>query len=96
MGVEPLPFKTNLIVLKNIMQSNKIEKFLHVSALGIENALESKYAKSKLDGEKKVLNNFLDVNKLFTSKNVLTFKKVLTSNLFLTSKKLLSSNLYLT
>ena len=32
----------------------KIEKFIHLSALGIENALDSKYAKSKLDGEKKI------------------------------------------
>ena len=45
-------------MLSSVANKNKIEKFLHVSALGIENALESKYAKSKLDGEKKVLNNF--------------------------------------
>ena len=31
----------------------KIEKFIHLSALGIENAKDSNYAKSKLDGEKK-------------------------------------------
>ncbi len=36
----------------------KIEKFIHLSSLGIEKALDSKYAKSKLDGEKKILGNF--------------------------------------
>ena len=36
----------------------KIEKFLHLSALGIENAKDSIYAQSKLKGEKEILNNF--------------------------------------
>ena len=36
----------------------KIEKFIHLSSLGIEKALDSKYAKSKLDGEKKIKKNF--------------------------------------
>ena len=31
----------------------KIEKFIHLSSLGIENASDSKYAMSKLEGEKK-------------------------------------------
>ena len=31
----------------------KIEKFIHLSSLGIENATDSKYAISKLEGEKK-------------------------------------------
>jgi NADH dehydrogenase len=35
-----------------------IEKFIHLSSLGIENATDSKYATSKLDGEKKVIKNF--------------------------------------
>ncbi len=35
-----------------------INKFIHLSALGIENAKDSKYAISKLEGEKKVIKNF--------------------------------------
>ena len=35
-----------------------LEKFVHLSALGIENAEESIYAQSKLKGEKEILNNF--------------------------------------
>ena len=35
-----------------------LEKFVHLSALGIENAGESIYAQSKLKGEKEILNNF--------------------------------------
>ena len=36
----------------------QIEKFIHLSALGIEKATDSKYALSKLEGEKRVLANF--------------------------------------
>ena len=36
----------------------KLEKFIHLSALGIENARDSIYAQSKLKGEKEILNNF--------------------------------------
>ena len=36
----------------------QIEKFIHLSALGIEKATDSKYALSKLEGEKKVKENF--------------------------------------
>ena len=36
----------------------KIEKFIHLSSLGIENAKDSFYATSKIDGEKKIKNNF--------------------------------------
>ena len=35
-----------------------MEKFVHLSALGIENAKDSIYAQSKLKGEKEILNNF--------------------------------------
>jgi NmrA-like family. len=35
-----------------------LEKFIHISALGIENAHDSRYANSKLDGEKRVKENF--------------------------------------
>ena len=37
---------------------NSIDQFIHVSALGIEEAFDSKYATSKLDGEMKVKENF--------------------------------------
>ena len=36
----------------------KLEKLIHLSALGIENAKDSIYAQSKLKGEKEILNNF--------------------------------------
>ena len=36
----------------------KLEKFVHLSALGIENAKDSIYAQSKLKGEKEILKNF--------------------------------------
>ena len=39
-------------------QKFKIEKFIQMSSLGIEKALDSKYATSKLNGEKKVIENF--------------------------------------
>ena len=35
-----------------------MSQFIHVSALGIEDAIDSKYALSKLDGENKVKQNF--------------------------------------
>ena len=41
----------NMLSMK--ANKHKIEKFIHLSALGIENATDSKYAKSKLEGEKK-------------------------------------------
>jgi NADH dehydrogenase len=36
----------------------KLKQFIHISALGIEKAIDSKYAMSKLEGEKKIINNF--------------------------------------
>ena len=36
----------------------KLEKFIHLSALGIEKAKDSKYAESKLEGEKRIKKNF--------------------------------------
>ncbi len=35
----------------------KLDKFIHLSSLGIEVATDSKYAQSKLKGEKKIINN---------------------------------------
>ncbi len=45
-------------MLSKIANKTGIEKFIHFSALGIEDAVKSKYAVSKLNGEKKVLENF--------------------------------------
>ena len=36
----------------------ELKQFIHVSALGIEKAIDSKYASSKLEGEKNIINNF--------------------------------------
>ena len=36
----------------------KIDKFIHLSALGIENAMDSKYAMSKIEGEDRIKRNF--------------------------------------
>jgi len=36
----------------------KLKQFIHISALGIDKAKDSKYAKSKLEGEKNILENF--------------------------------------
>ncbi len=36
----------------------KLKQFIHISALGVERALDSKYAKSKLEGEKNIITNF--------------------------------------
>ncbi len=48
--------------LAEFSKENKLDKFIHVSALGIESAKESKYASSKFNGEneiKKIFNNYV-------------------------------------
>ena len=45
-------------LLSQIAKKYKIQKLIHLSSLGIENALDSDYAKSKLEGEKKIKSNF--------------------------------------
>ncbi len=45
-------------LLSKICFDYKIEQFIHVSALGIEKAIDSKYAKTKLNGEKLIRENF--------------------------------------
>ncbi len=45
-------------LLSRIAAKKSIDQFIHVSALGIESAIDSKYAISKLAGEKKVKQNF--------------------------------------
>ena len=45
-------------ILSKYCRDNNVEQLIHLSALGVEKAIDSKYAKSKLDGEsalKKIL-----------------------------------------
>ena len=44
--------------LASLCQENNIEKFIHISSLGIEQATDSKYANSKLNGEKFIKEKF--------------------------------------
>ena len=46
------------MMLAKLAHQNKIQQLIHVSALGIEKALDSEYAISKLKGEKNVLKSF--------------------------------------
>ena len=45
-------------MLSTIAKQHNIDKFIHLSALGIDNSLDSNYAISKLEGEKKIKENF--------------------------------------
>ena len=45
-------------IISKICKQNNIKQFIHISALGIENAQDSKYARSKLEGEKEIKLNF--------------------------------------
>ena len=45
-------------VLAKLCKKNNFKHFIHLSALGINDATDSYYAKSKLDGEKEILRNF--------------------------------------
>ena len=45
-------------LLARLAKEYKLKNFIHLSALGINDALDSNYAKSKLDGEKNILNSF--------------------------------------
>ena len=47
-------------IISDLCHKHKIDKLIHLSALGIENAVNSKYAKSKLKGEIAVRQNFKD------------------------------------
>ncbi len=47
-------------MISSLCHKHKIDKFIHLSALGIENAKDSKYATSKLKGEIAVRENFKD------------------------------------
>mgnify|MGYP001179992556 CR=1 FL=1 len=45
-------------LLAKLSKEYKLENFIHLSALGINEAIESKYASSKLEGESKILKNY--------------------------------------
>ena len=46
------------LILSKLCKEFGLDKFVHLSALGISEATDSLYAKSKLDGEKNILENF--------------------------------------
>jgi len=45
-------------ILAKLCKEYKVLQFIHLSALGINNATDSNYAKSKLEGEANILKNF--------------------------------------
>ena len=45
-------------LLAKLCRKHSLENFIHISALGINEAIDSKYAISKLEGEKNILDNF--------------------------------------
>jgi uncharacterized protein YbjT (DUF2867 family) len=45
-------------LLSKLSKEYKLKHFIHLSALGINEATDSNYAKSKLEGEEKILKNF--------------------------------------
>jgi len=45
-------------LLSKLSKQNNLKHFIHLSALGINEAKDSNYAKSKLDGESNILKNF--------------------------------------
>ena len=45
-------------ILSKLSKEYKLKNFIHLSALGINDAIDSKYAKSKLEGEKEIIKNF--------------------------------------
>ena len=45
-------------ILAKLSKEYRLKHFVHLSALGINEATDSKYAKSKLEGEKYIFNNF--------------------------------------
>ena len=45
-------------ILAKLCKEYKVQQFIHLSALGINDAIDSKYAKSKLEGEVNIQKNF--------------------------------------
>ena len=45
-------------ILSKLSREYKLKNFIHLSALGINEAIDSEYARSKLEGEKEIIKNF--------------------------------------
>ena len=45
-------------ILAKLCKEYNLEHFIHLSALGVDKAIDSNYAKSKLEGEKEIFKNF--------------------------------------
>ena len=45
-------------ILAKLSKKNNLRHLIHISALGVNEAIDSDYAKSKLEGEKEILKNF--------------------------------------
>ena len=45
-------------ILAKLCKEYKVQQFIHISALGINDAVESNYAKSKLEGDENIKKNF--------------------------------------
>ncbi len=45
-------------IISKLSREYKLKNFIHLSALGINEAIDSEYAKSKLEGEKEIIKNF--------------------------------------
>ena len=45
-------------LLSKLCKEYRLKHFIHISALGINDAVDSNYAKSKLEGENRILKNF--------------------------------------
>ena len=51
------------LYLAKLCKEYNLNQFIHLSALGINQAVDSNYAKSKLEGEKNILSKFsIDYN----------------------------------
>ena len=46
------------LILAKLCKEYNLKQFIHLSALGINDAIDSNYAKSKLEGEKNIITNF--------------------------------------
>ena len=49
-------------LLSTLCKKYNVKQFIHISALGVDKAKESLYAKSKLNGEELIRNNFIEAN----------------------------------
>jgi len=47
-------------LISKICKEYNVQQFIQLSALGIDDAVDSNYAKSKLEGEKNIKNNFIN------------------------------------